>query len=172
MWGGSVLFSQYAFYRVFSSVRGAAVQNAPSAKHPWHRLNHDALSVDQSPGASFISEMCSRLRSTRLHACTFNIPFDFSNLWPISDWMLVCGSHSTLLMYLRIGEWNLAYEIWAHYSNWYPTGYYRSFLNGWWSSDWLITWKVQLWTWWARQGTQVNPGKCLHAVTTAETSDY
>lgn len=87
----------------------------------------------------------------------------FSNPQPISLWKcnkLICDSHSALLMHLSIGGWSLVWEIGAPHSNRYPTGYYGCLLIAWWSIDWLIAWKVELWTWWARQQTQENPGKC------------
>lgn len=103
----------------------------PPQKHHRHRLNHDTISVDHS--TCFIAEICSRHRFPFLQ---LQNPVWFSSLRPISVWkcnILVCDSHSALLMELCIGGWNLAQEIWASRSNWYPTGYYGCLSIGWWS---------------------------------------
>ena len=94
-------------------------------------------------------------------------PVWFFSLGPISLWkcnIQARDSHSALLMYFSIGGRGLVMAIWAPRSNWYPTGYYGCLLIGWWRIDWLIAWKTELWTWWARQQTQENTGKMFARV--------
>ncbi len=155
------MFNQYTFYSLRLSVRGTAV-SLSSAKTSLTQAESCHHVCGSKHSHTF---HCWKKFADSYHKFPFlkhQNPVWFFNLQPISvskcD-LLVCDSHSAPLMSLSIGGWNLVWEIWAHHPNWYPTGYYGCLLIGWWSVDWLIAWKVKLWTWWARQQTQVNPGE-------------